>query len=449
MVVSNNVFKFNHSSVGTYKAINLDTILANIESVSVTGNTIVGNLGGGTLGYGVHINARSLAIARAVVANNTIKSAVSAIVFEKLAGSFTNWPVCTGNTITGATTVVSHTSQTILVDGQQGDVVTLVGAGSPETAVTAPVGSVFYRTDGSAATSHYVKESGSAATGWVATGSTSVTVSDDAITFAKMQNIATDRLIGRDTASSGNPEEIAVGGGLEFTGSAGIQRSALTGDVTATAGSGTTAIASNAVVTAKILDANVTNAKLANMAAATLKGSVAGGVPADLSAADATGILVVANATTKGLVPTPPNNTTTFLRGDATFAAPVRKLYLFYGGAAMTAGDSDRYANPVGYSTSPLGTTGVFYTVPVAGNLVATQYQVATAHTTNTVTVAPRVNSVEQTTQKITITATTLYQRTVHGTPLALAQGDVLACQMDHTGATNITFINICFEIEF
>jgi hypothetical protein len=48
-------------------------------------------------------------------------------------------------------------------------------------------------------------------------------LSDDSVTFAKMQNISTDRLIGRDSASSGDPEEISVGGGLEFTGSGGIR----------------------------------------------------------------------------------------------------------------------------------------------------------------------------------------------------------------------------------
>ena len=65
-------------------------------------------------------------------------------------------------------------------------------------------------------------------------------ITDDAVTYAKMQNIATDRLLGRDTAATGDVEEISVGGGIEFTGSGGIQRSALTGDVTATAGSGAT-----------------------------------------------------------------------------------------------------------------------------------------------------------------------------------------------------------------
>lgn len=77
----------------------------------------------------------------------------------------------------------------------------------------------------------------------VATGK----IQDDAVTFAKMQNIATDRLLGRDSAGTGDPEEITVGGGLEFTGSGGIRRSALTGDVTASAGSTSTALASSGV----------------------------------------------------------------------------------------------------------------------------------------------------------------------------------------------------------
>ncbi|ORA05790.1 hypothetical protein BST17_08520 [Mycolicibacterium bacteremicum] len=42
------------------------------------------------------------------------------------------------------------------------------GTGTPEGAVTAPVGSLFLRSDGGAGTSHYVKESGSGNTGWVA-----------------------------------------------------------------------------------------------------------------------------------------------------------------------------------------------------------------------------------------------------------------------------------------
>lgn len=42
------------------------------------------------------------------------------------------------------------------------------GTGTPEAAVTAPVGSLFLRTDGGAGTTLYVKESGTGNTGWVA-----------------------------------------------------------------------------------------------------------------------------------------------------------------------------------------------------------------------------------------------------------------------------------------
>lgn len=42
------------------------------------------------------------------------------------------------------------------------------GEGDPEGSVVAPVGTLFLRTDGGAATTLYVKESGANATGWVA-----------------------------------------------------------------------------------------------------------------------------------------------------------------------------------------------------------------------------------------------------------------------------------------
>lgn len=105
------------------------------------------------------------------------------------------------------------------------------------------------------------------------------------VTLAKVQQITTDRLLGRDTAGTGDVEQLTVGGGVEFTGSGGIQRSALTGDVTASAGSNATTIANNAVTTAKIADANVTLAKMANIATDRLIGrdSASTGVPEALT----------------------------------------------------------------------------------------------------------------------------------------------------------------------
>lgn len=42
------------------------------------------------------------------------------------------------------------------------------GTGSPEGVVTAPIGSVFLRTDGGASTTLYIKTSGAGNTGWTA-----------------------------------------------------------------------------------------------------------------------------------------------------------------------------------------------------------------------------------------------------------------------------------------
>jgi hypothetical protein len=49
-----------------------------------------------------------------------------------------------------------------------GNVMWRCGAGTPEGAVTAPVGSLYTRTDGGANTTLYIKESGTGNTGWVA-----------------------------------------------------------------------------------------------------------------------------------------------------------------------------------------------------------------------------------------------------------------------------------------
>lgn len=52
---------------------------------------------------------------------------------------------------------------------------------------------------------------------------TTSALADDAVTFPKMQNIGTDRLLGRDTSGAGDVEELTVSGGLGFTGSGGIE----------------------------------------------------------------------------------------------------------------------------------------------------------------------------------------------------------------------------------
>lgn len=86
------------------------------------------------------------------------------------------------------------------------------------------------------------------------TGSFAATIANNAVTFAKVQQVATDKILGRDSSGTGVVEELAVSGGVEFTGSGGIQTSAFTGDVTKAAGGTAQTIASSAVTYAKIQD---------------------------------------------------------------------------------------------------------------------------------------------------------------------------------------------------
>ena len=85
------------------------------------------------------------------------------------------------------------------------------------------------------------------------------------------------------------------------------------GDVTST-GDGATTIAANAV----------SNAKLADMATATIKGRATAGTgdPEDLTAAQVTALLDVFTSSVKGLAPASPGGTSTFLRADGAWAAP-------------------------------------------------------------------------------------------------------------------------------
>lgn len=56
--------------------------------------------------------------------------------------------------------------------------------------------------------------------------------------------VNTDKLVGRDAVGSGAAEEIGLDATLEFTGTGNVRRAALTGDITASAGSNTTALRS-------------------------------------------------------------------------------------------------------------------------------------------------------------------------------------------------------------
>lgn len=67
-------------------------------------------------------------------------------------------------------------------------------------------------------------------------------IADNNVTLGKFQQVVTDSLLGRDTAGTGNIEVVGVTGGIEFDGTGNLRRSALTGDVTASAGSNATSL---------------------------------------------------------------------------------------------------------------------------------------------------------------------------------------------------------------
>lgn len=54
-------------------------------------------------------------------------------------------------------------------------------------------------------------------------GTVTATIGNDKVTFAKMQNISTGKVLGRGTASTGDPEELTPTSGIETTSTPGIR----------------------------------------------------------------------------------------------------------------------------------------------------------------------------------------------------------------------------------
>ncbi len=139
--------------------------------VDVAGDNMTGNLG-----LGFPSPTAKLQFASSTAAAGGILFGTDVSMYRSGAAALTLTASLASNSLTATGTItsssyVSAAAGTItagfrISTGQSWK----AAAGSPEAVVTAPVGSIFSRTDGAAGTSFYIKESGAGNTGWVATG---------------------------------------------------------------------------------------------------------------------------------------------------------------------------------------------------------------------------------------------------------------------------------------
>jgi len=223
------------------------------------------------------------------------------------------------------------------------------------------------------------------------TGSFAATIANNAVTFAKVQQIATDKILGRDSSGTGVVEELAVSGGVEFTGSGGIQTSAFTGDVTKAAGGTSQTIASSAVTYAKIQDVSAASRLLGrgagagagvtqeislgtglSMSGTTLSASAAGTV----TSVDASG------GTTGMTFSGGPVTTTGTLTLDGTLAVANGGTGATTAAGALTNLGAYPNSNPAGYTSN----TGTVTNVSASGGA---NISVATGSTTPVISQVP------------------------------------------------------------
>lgn len=98
----------------------------------------------------------------------------------------------------------------------------------------------------------------------------------------------------------------------------------------------------------------VANSNLANMAAGTVKGSIAGGAPQDLTQAQHTSLVNIFTSSLSGAAPASGGGTTNFLRADGTWVAPATASNCAPNIQVFTTAGSATYTTPTCNSNLPI-----------------------------------------------------------------------------------------------
>jgi hypothetical protein len=173
-----NIAAFSDNGTGTHTmdvrvaaGIKFATTSADVDDVEISYNQVLGNEGGMTVSSGVVVGASVGDIDHLSMVGNKVYGVVSQFEMDEGSGGvFTTPPIISLNGGTYTTHITGFsTIQPVQIEGNQGGVATFVCNGTPEGAVTAPVGSRAYDLTGGAGTVAYLKESGTGNTGWVLT----------------------------------------------------------------------------------------------------------------------------------------------------------------------------------------------------------------------------------------------------------------------------------------
>lgn len=118
--------------------------------------------GGGSFLRGIQVGGTS-AVDKVTIANNEISGCTTEIGFN---GTISSYPTVIGNSLSANPTSYSSNAVAMVVGGNK-YIPVLQCTGTPEAQVTANVGALCIRDNGTDGTTTYIKESGSGNTGWV------------------------------------------------------------------------------------------------------------------------------------------------------------------------------------------------------------------------------------------------------------------------------------------